>query len=210
MEDPRKLRELAGWYREFAERAGNPDIWEARLRTAKDFEREADRFENMEARRDDIAQRIAEHVRKFDSRSADAARQGDRVVNKPGTPFIALLTPQLKHRLVAGAVAAMLAFAVGLLVVVFGAWAADEPARSRPTAERAGTDTVRVQPTAKQVAPLNQPDVGTSDANYIEQLYRQLIGPPSATASGSNSGSRLRAAPNDAAAGSVRRWTSPR
>ena len=24
MEDPRKLRELAGWYREFAERAGNP------------------------------------------------------------------------------------------------------------------------------------------------------------------------------------------
>ena len=26
MEDPRKLRELAGWYREFAERAGNPTI----------------------------------------------------------------------------------------------------------------------------------------------------------------------------------------
>jgi hypothetical protein len=36
MEDPRKLRELAGWSREFAERAGNPAIWEARLRTAKD------------------------------------------------------------------------------------------------------------------------------------------------------------------------------
>jgi hypothetical protein len=29
-EDPRKLRELAGWYREFAEQAGNPAIWEAR------------------------------------------------------------------------------------------------------------------------------------------------------------------------------------
>jgi hypothetical protein len=45
MEDPRKLRALAGWYREFAERAGNPAIWEARLRTAKDLEREADRLE---------------------------------------------------------------------------------------------------------------------------------------------------------------------
>ena len=41
MEDPRKLRELAGWYREFAERAGNPAIWHARLVTAKDLEREA-------------------------------------------------------------------------------------------------------------------------------------------------------------------------
>jgi hypothetical protein len=29
MEDPRKLRELACWYREFAERSGNPAIWEA-------------------------------------------------------------------------------------------------------------------------------------------------------------------------------------
>ena len=37
MEDPRKLRELAGWYREFAERAGNPVIWEARLRTGEGF-----------------------------------------------------------------------------------------------------------------------------------------------------------------------------
>jgi hypothetical protein len=47
MEDPRKLRALAGWYREFAERAGNPAIWEARLRTAKDLEREAGRLEKM-------------------------------------------------------------------------------------------------------------------------------------------------------------------
>jgi len=30
MENPDKLRELAAWYREFAERAGNPAIWEAR------------------------------------------------------------------------------------------------------------------------------------------------------------------------------------
>jgi len=37
-----KLRQLAAWYREFAERAGNPAIWEARLRTAKNLEAEAD------------------------------------------------------------------------------------------------------------------------------------------------------------------------
>ena len=47
MEDPRKLRELAGWYREFAERAGNPAIWHMRLATAEDLEREADRLEKM-------------------------------------------------------------------------------------------------------------------------------------------------------------------
>jgi hypothetical protein len=49
MEDPRKLRELAGWYREFAERAGNPAIWHARLTTAEDLEREADRLEKIAA-----------------------------------------------------------------------------------------------------------------------------------------------------------------
>jgi hypothetical protein len=60
MEDPRKLRALAGWYREFAERAGNPAIWEARLRTAKDLEREAGRLEEMATRRHEIARRVAE------------------------------------------------------------------------------------------------------------------------------------------------------
>jgi hypothetical protein len=49
MENPRKLRELAGWYREFAERAGNPAIWHARLTTAEDLEREADRLEKIAA-----------------------------------------------------------------------------------------------------------------------------------------------------------------
>ena len=50
MEDPRKLRALAGWYREFAERAGNPAIWHARLVTAEDLEREADRLEKISPR----------------------------------------------------------------------------------------------------------------------------------------------------------------
>ncbi len=44
---PRRLRELAGWYREFAERAGNPVIWEARLRTAEDLDAEADRLDRL-------------------------------------------------------------------------------------------------------------------------------------------------------------------
>ena len=50
MEEPRKLRELAGFYREFEKRAGNPAIWHARSRTAEDLEREADRLEKMMAR----------------------------------------------------------------------------------------------------------------------------------------------------------------
>ena len=41
--DPSKLRELASWYREFAERTGNPTI--GRLLTAQDLDAEADRVE---------------------------------------------------------------------------------------------------------------------------------------------------------------------
>ena len=41
----RRLRALASWYRAFAERAGNPAIWDARLRTAEDLEAEASRIE---------------------------------------------------------------------------------------------------------------------------------------------------------------------
>lgn len=96
--------------------------------------------------------------------------------------------------------AAMLAFAAGLLVAALGAWAADEPAQPRPTVERAGTHSVRFQPTAEQFAPPNQPDISASDGRFIDQLYRELIGPAGAT----SSSSRPRPAPD--AAGSVRRW----
>jgi len=44
-EHPDRLRELASWYREFAERAGNPTIWESRLRTAEDLDAAAERME---------------------------------------------------------------------------------------------------------------------------------------------------------------------
>jgi hypothetical protein len=42
---PERLRELASWYREYAERTGNPAIWDARIRTAEDLEAEASRLE---------------------------------------------------------------------------------------------------------------------------------------------------------------------
>jgi hypothetical protein len=45
MDEPQKLRELAAWYREFAEKTGNPAIWESRLRMAEDLEREAAEME---------------------------------------------------------------------------------------------------------------------------------------------------------------------
>ena len=41
----RRLRELAAWYQALAERAGNPAIWDARLRTAEDLDAEASRIE---------------------------------------------------------------------------------------------------------------------------------------------------------------------
>jgi hypothetical protein len=45
MTEPQELRRLAAWYREFAERAGNPWIWDARLRRADELEKEAARLE---------------------------------------------------------------------------------------------------------------------------------------------------------------------
>ena len=52
VDDPAKLRSLAGWYRDFAERTGNPAIWEARLRTAEDLEAEAARIERASSPRE--------------------------------------------------------------------------------------------------------------------------------------------------------------
>jgi hypothetical protein len=142
MEEPRKLRKLAGWNRESAERAGDPAICNFMM---------------------------------FDSRSARASGQTDVVVNNTGISHVASLAPRRTYRLAASR-AAMLAFAVGFFVAALGA-AADEPARSQPTAERPGTDSVRVQPTAKQFAPPNQPDISASAARTVDALYRLLTGP---------------------------------
>ena len=46
MPDPLKLRDLAAWFRAFAEQAGSPAIWDARLRTAENLETEAELVEN--------------------------------------------------------------------------------------------------------------------------------------------------------------------
>jgi hypothetical protein len=46
---PSKLRELACWYRDFAEKSGNPVIWEARLHTAQQLETEADQIERHQS-----------------------------------------------------------------------------------------------------------------------------------------------------------------
>ena len=46
-QNPVKLRRLACWYREFAERTENPTIWEGRLHMAGDLEAEADRIEHV-------------------------------------------------------------------------------------------------------------------------------------------------------------------
>ena len=41
LENPQKLRELAAWYRNYAERANTPWVCEGRLQTADDLERAA-------------------------------------------------------------------------------------------------------------------------------------------------------------------------
>jgi hypothetical protein len=56
-----KLRDLASWYREFAERAGSSAIWDARLRTAEKLEEEANSLEH-----------------RCESRSAREDRRGER------------------------------------------------------------------------------------------------------------------------------------
>ena len=49
--DPYKLRELARWYREFAEQAGSSAIWDARLRTAEQLDAQAEAIERARTHR---------------------------------------------------------------------------------------------------------------------------------------------------------------
>jgi len=59
MDHPHKLRELATWYREFAERTANTAIWDARLRMAEDLELEAQRIERTHGQRRERTTRSA-------------------------------------------------------------------------------------------------------------------------------------------------------
>jgi len=45
--DSEELRKRAAWYREIAERTGNPTIWAMRLRTTEKLEAEANRLEYL-------------------------------------------------------------------------------------------------------------------------------------------------------------------
>jgi hypothetical protein len=47
MDEAKRLRALADWYRAFAERTANTAIWDARLRTAEDLDAEAERIEEQ-------------------------------------------------------------------------------------------------------------------------------------------------------------------
>ncbi len=46
LENPQMLRELAAWYRGYAERASAPSVWEGRLQTAGNLERQAAMLES--------------------------------------------------------------------------------------------------------------------------------------------------------------------
>jgi hypothetical protein len=65
--DPVKLRKLAAWYRAYAEHAGNPVIWEARLRLAEDLEESA---EVLERARAGMSSAMGANVAKEKSRNA--------------------------------------------------------------------------------------------------------------------------------------------
>ena len=123
-----------------------------------------------------------ENILKFDRPSADVFRQVDLVVGKGGIPDVAPFTLRRKYR----PTAAMLAFA-GLLVAAVAA-GADESAQTAPTAARPATGGARMQPTANQFAPPNQPDVSAGNAGTVDELYRLLIGPRPATGFGSRRG----------------------
>jgi hypothetical protein len=45
LEDPERLRKLAAWYRDYAERAHTPWVSEGRLQTAVELQRHAARLE---------------------------------------------------------------------------------------------------------------------------------------------------------------------
>ncbi len=54
LENPQKLRELAAWYRDYAERANTPWVCEGRLQTAEDLERVARILESRNAENSDM------------------------------------------------------------------------------------------------------------------------------------------------------------
>jgi hypothetical protein len=128
----------------------------------------------------------------FDSRSADL-QPVDLVVSHGGVPDRTAFMPWHKYR----SAAAMLAFVAGLLRAAVVA-RADASARPEGTAERAGMDSARVQPTAR-----------TSSRRPISQTLASAMRAPSTTSIACSSvhgprhglvpasGPRIWAAPSD-------------
>ena len=83
--------------------------------------------------------------------------------------------------------AALPTLAAGLLLTGSVARADEGWENAQQTIDGAHTDRVRVQPTAREFAPPNQPDVGASAARDIDALYQQLTGANPARASDSRS-----------------------
>jgi hypothetical protein len=88
----------------------------------------------------------------FDSGSA-ALQPVDLVVSHAGVPDRTAFMPWRNYR----SAAAMLAFVAGLLLAAVAGLTRRRGLRG--TAERAGMDGARVQPTANQFVPPDQPDV---------------------------------------------------
>ena len=124
---------------------------------------------------------------KFYSRSPNLFGQVDIFVDNVGISNVARFAQRHKGA-ATGRAAAILAFTAGLLIAALAAQAEDAPVQPQPTAEQAGSDNLRVQPTEKQSAPPFQPDLSAGDARYVDELYRQLTGRSPTTSSGPHVG----------------------
>ena len=91
-----------------------------------------------------------------------------------------ILAPWHNNPLRPGSAAALLLVATVLLVAAPMARGAEDVARPWPNFE-AGAYRVRVEPSAKEFAPPNPPDVSTKAGHEIDALYHQLVGPQSGT-----------------------------
>ena len=117
-----------------------------------------------------------ERIMKFEGRPADAFRQVGLVVNDAGIPNVAPLTPWHKDRPAAGRAAAMLAFLAGLLVAALGAWAAGEPARPRPTDERAArTASARSRPQSSSRSPISPTSAPATRATSTSSIASSSV-----------------------------------
>jgi hypothetical protein len=132
---------------------------------------------------------------KFESRSADAFRRVDIVVNNAGIRNLAPLTAWQKDRSTAGRAVAMLAFAAGLLVAALGARAADEPARP-PVDRRASRHGQRPRAADREVVRAAQ---SARRQRPRREVRRRALPPADRSAAGDLTGFPLEYPPSGSA-----------